>query len=158
MVNPPSFHDMSNRFSNIFTGYSSVVLSLFRVIFGLLFMLHGTQMLFDWPIEAHRQVEVGEWPGWWAGQIELVLGLLISIGLFTRPAAFVASGQMAVAYFWMHWPPLQGEPASFWPTANGGEAAVMFCFAFLLLAAMGAGAWSIDAARRGSKATASYVS
>jgi putative oxidoreductase len=63
-------------------------------------------------------------------------------------AAFVASGQMAVAYLWMHWPPLEGEPTSFWPLANGGEMAVMYCFAFLLLAGMGAGVWSADARRR----------
>lgn len=150
--------NIGNKLANTVAGYASVVLSLFRIVFGLLFVLHGTQMIFDWPIEAHMQVGLGEWPGWWAGQIELVVGLLISIGLFTRLAAFIATGQMAVAYFWMHWPPLQGESASFWPTANGGEAALMFCFAFLLLTAMGAGSWSIDAARRGSAATASTVS
>ena len=69
------------------------------------------------------------------------------LGVFTRIAAILAAGHMAVAYFWKRWPPLDGPPASFWPTVNGGELAVMFCFAFLLLAGMGAGAWSVDAKR-----------
>ena len=90
-------------------GYSSPFLSIFRIIFGLLFTLHGTQKLFDWPVAAPMPVEVGAWPAWWAGLIEFVLGILITLGLFTRIAAFVASGEMAVAYFWMHWPPLEGR-------------------------------------------------
>lgn len=128
--------------------YSSPFLSIFRIIAGLLFTLHGTQKLFDWPIAAPMPIEVGAWPVWWAGLIELVAGLLITFGVFTRIAAFIASGEMAVAYFWMHWPPLEGEPASFWPIANGGEVTLLFCFGFLLLAGMGAGAWSVDARRR----------
>jgi putative oxidoreductase len=128
--------------------YSSPFLSIFRIIAGLLFTLHGTQKLFDWPIAAPRPIEVGAWPAWWAGLLEFVLGILITLGLFTRIAAFIASGQMAVAYFWMHWPPLEGPPASFWPSANGGEMALLYCFGFLLIAGMGAGAWSVDARRR----------
>ena len=92
--------------------------------------------------------KLGSFPFWWAGLIELVLGILITVGLFTRIAAFVASGEMAFAYFWMHWPMLKGPSASFWPIANGGELAVLYCFGFLLLAGMGAGAWSVDARRR----------
>jgi putative oxidoreductase len=135
--------------------YSSPVLSIFRIIFGLLFTLHGTMKLFGWPLG--ESIPVGTWPGWWAGLIELVTGVLITVGFFTRIAAFIASGHMAVAYFWMHWPPLQGPPASFWPYdmqlgGNGGQAAVMFCFAFLLLATTGAGAWSVDGRRRGALA------
>jgi putative oxidoreductase len=128
--------------------YSSPFLSIFRIIFGLLFTLHGSQKLFDWPVAAPMPIEVGAWPAWWAGLIEFVLGILITLGLFTRIAAFIASGEMAVAYFWMHWPPLDGPPASFWPLANGGEVALLFCFGFLLLAGMGAGVWSADARRR----------
>jgi putative oxidoreductase len=87
-----------------------------------------------------------------------VAGILITVGLFTRIAAFIASGEMAVAYFWMHWPPLEGPSASFWPFdsqlgGNGGQLAIMFCFAFLLLAGMGAGTWSIDGRRRPAAAT-----
>lgn len=76
-----------------------------------------------------------------AGVVELVAGTLITIGLFTRLAAFIASGEMAVGYFMMHF------PKSFWSLANQGEAAVLFCFLFLYLAAAGAGAWSIDSTR-----------
>jgi putative oxidoreductase len=138
--------------------YHSPVLSVFRIIFGLLYMLHGTIKLFGWPLG--EPVPVGTWPGWWAGLIEVVLGALIVVGLFTRIAAFIASGEMAVAYFYQHWPPLSGGPStSFWPHAqqlggNGGELAMMFCFAFLLLATTGAGAWSIDARRRPATAAA----
>ena len=91
---------------------------------------------------------VGSWPVWWAGLIELVTGLLVAIGFATRPAAFLACGHMAVAYFWRHWPPLEGEPASFWPHENGGELAVLYCFAFLLILFMGPGRLSVDARRR----------
>jgi putative oxidoreductase len=134
--------------------YSSPALSIFRIVFGLLFAMHGSQKLFDWPIAAPMPIEVGAWPAWWAGIIELVCGLLIALGLFTRIAAFIAAGEMAVAYFWMSWPPLEGEPASFWPIANKGELAVLYCFGFLALAALGAGAWSVDARRRQRAAAA----
>lgn len=133
--------------------YSSPVLSIFRIIFGLLFTLHGSMKLFGWPLGA--SIPVGTWPGWFAALIEFVTGLLILVGLFTRIAAFIASGEMAVAYFWMHWPRFEGPPGTFWPYdqqmgGNGGEPAIMYCFAFLLLATMGAGAWSVDA-RRGTR-------
>jgi putative oxidoreductase len=140
---------MATNLDTRLAGYHSPVLSIFRIIFGLLYMLHGSQKLFDWPIPAPGPIEVGDWPLWWAALIEFVLGLLITLGLFTRIAAFIASGEMAFAYFYQHWPPLKGgETASFWPSANGGELAIMFCFAFLLLATTGAGAWSADARRR----------
>jgi putative oxidoreductase len=132
-------------------GYHSPVLSAFRIIFGLLFTLHGSQKLFGWPVAAPGgTAEVGSFPFWWAGLIEFVLGILITVGFFTRIAAFIASGEMAFAYFYQHWPPLKGgESASFWPIANGGELAIMFCFAFLLIATTGAGAAAVDARRRG---------
>ena len=133
------------------SSYSSPVLSAFRIIFGLLFALHGSMKLFGWPLGT--SVPVGIWPMWFAGLIEFVTGLLILVGLFTRIAAFIASGHMAVAYFWKHWPPLEGPAGSFWPFnqqlgGNGGELVIMFCFAFLLLATTGAGALSVDARRR----------
>ena len=133
-------------------GYHSPVLSAFRIIFGLLFTLHGSQKLFGWPVAAPGgTAEVGSFPSWWAGLIEFVLGILITVGFFTRIAAFIASGEMAFAYFYQHWPPLSGggETASFWPIANGGELAILFCFGFLLLATTGAGTLSADARRRG---------
>jgi len=132
-------------------GYHSPVLSVFRIIFGLLYMMHGSQKLFGWPVAAPGgTAEVGSFPFWWAGLIEFVLGILITVGFFTRIAAFIASGEMAFAYFYQHWPPLSGggETASFWPIANGGELAIMFCFAFLLIATTGAGTLSADARRR----------
>ena len=139
---------MSNLDARL-AGYHSPVLSAFRIIFGLLYTLHGSQKLFGWPVAAPGPIEVGDWPLWWAGLIEFVLGILITVGFFTRIAAFIASGEMAFAYFYQHWPPLKGgEPASFWPIANGGELAIMFCFAFLLIATTGAGTLSADARRR----------
>lgn len=130
-------------------GYHSPVLSAFRIIFGLLYTIHGSQKLFDWPVPAAGPIEVGDWPLWWAALIEVVLGIMITLGIFTRIAAFIASGEMAFAYFYQHWPPLSGgEKANFWPIANGGELAIMFCFAFLLIATTGAGALSADARRR----------
>lgn len=144
---------MTTNLDARFARYSSPALSLFRIVFGLLFTLHGSMKLFGWPLG--ESIPVGTWPAWWAGVIEFVTGLLIMVGLFTRIAAFVASGHMAVAYFWMHWPPLEGPPSSFWPFdqqmgGNGGEPAIMYCFAFLLLAALGGGSLSLDARRRGA--------
>jgi len=130
--------------------FSSPALSVFRIVFGLLYMLHGSIKLFGWPLGT--AVPTGTWPFWFAGLIEFVLGLLIVVGLFTRIAAFIASGEMAFAYFYQHWPPLSGgsgQTASFWPIANGGELAILFCFGFLLLATTGAGIASVDARRRG---------
>jgi putative oxidoreductase len=133
-------------------GYHSPVLSAFRIIFGLLYTIHGAQKLFGWPVAAPGgTAAVGSFPYWWAGLIEFVLGILITVGFFTRIAAFIASGEMAFAYFYQHWPPLSGgggQTASFWPIANGGELAILFCFGFLLLATAGAGTLSVDARRR----------
>ena len=149
---------MTTKIDTRLAGYSSPVLSTFRIVFGLLYTLHGSMKLFGWPIGT--AVPTGTWPFWFAGLIEFVLGLLIVAGLFTRIAAFIASGEMAFAYFYQHWPPLKGGAgSSFWPFdpklgGNGGELAIMFCFAFLLIATTGAGAASIDARRRGRVATA----
>jgi putative oxidoreductase len=149
---------MTTRLDSRLASYSSPALSAFRIIFGLLFTLHGSMKLFGWPLGT--SIPVGTWPFWWAGLIEFVTGLAITLGVFTRVAAFIASGEMAFAYFYNHWPPLKGGPSgSFWPFdaqlgGNGGELAIMFCFAFLLLATMGAGRWSVDGRRRPAAATA----
>ena len=139
-------------------GYHSPVLSIFRIIFGLLYTIHGSQKLFAWPIGVPgATVAVGDFPLWWAGLIEFVLGIMITLGFMTRIAAFIASGEMAFAYFYQHWPPLKGGgTASFWPIANGGELAIMFCFAFLLIATAGAGGLGLDTRRRpvGARTTA----
>ena len=134
------------------TGLHSPALTAFRIIFGLLYTLHGSMKLFGWPLGA--AAPVGAWPYWWAGLIEFVLGIMITVGILTRIAAFIASGEMAFAYFYNHWPPLSGgETASFWPFdpqmgGNGGELAILYCFAFLLIATTGAGIASVDARRR----------
>jgi putative oxidoreductase len=120
------------------TSSSGVVLGIFRILVGLMFTMHGTVKLFAFP--SGSPVGFGAWPAWWAGALEIVLGLLITIGLATRAAAFIASGMMAVAYFWMHF------PDGFWPIANGGEPAVLYCFIFLLLVFTGPGA--LTASRR----------
>jgi putative oxidoreductase len=122
------------------TSYSPAVLSLFRVVFGLLYTCHGLNWLFGWP--AGPAAEIGAWPGFYAGIIELVAGVLITLGLFTRIAAFIASGEMAVAYFTQH------LPSGWIPMTNHGELAVLYCFAFFLLVFTGGGAYALDAARR----------
>ena len=139
---------MGKKLDHRLDQYSPAVLSIFRVVYGLLFTGFGTRILFDWPVRFAHHVGVGSWPGWYAGIIEVVAGLLIAAGLFTRAAAFIASGEMAVAYLWMH------QPRSLWPIGdppdgNGGTLAILFCFGFLLLVFTGAGTFSIDARRRG---------
>jgi putative oxidoreductase len=115
------------------------LLAVLRIVTALLFLEHGTMKLFHFPAP--------QMPGplptliLVAAIIELVAGVLIAVGLFTRIAAFIASGEMAVAYFMGHF------PKSPWPGVNMGDAAILFCFVFLYLAAAGAGAWSIDNAR-----------
>lgn len=122
-------------------GIVDVAYALFRFIFGTLFMIHGAQKLFGWPDSGRPPVTLASLAGA-AGVIEFVGGLLIAIGLFTSLAAFISSGTMAVAYFIGH------ASGGFFPSINGGEPAVMYCFAFLFIAAMGGGRFSVDGARR----------
>lgn len=112
--------------------------ALLRIIAGLLFVSHGGQKLFGW--FGGQQVPIDSLFGI-AGIIEIVLGALITFGLFTGIAAFLASGEMAVAYFIGHF------PKGFWPLDNQGELAVLFCFIFLYMATRGSGIWSVDVAR-----------
>lgn len=149
---------MTQNFDARLASYSSPVLSIFRIVFGLLFTLNGSMKLFGLPLGT--AIPVGTWPYWFAGLIELVTGILITVGLFTRIAAFIASGEMAFAYFMGHWPPIGKPVQSFWPFdpsvgGNGGELSLHYCFAFLLLATLGGGAWSVDARRRGRGRVAS---
>jgi putative oxidoreductase len=112
--------------------------SLMRIVFALLFMQHGGQKLFDFPVaKGGAPLELWSLMGV-AGVLELFGGLLLLLGLFTRPIAFLLAGEMAVAYFRAH------LPNGFWPIANRGELAVLYCFAFLYLAAAGGGPWSLD--------------
>jgi putative oxidoreductase len=119
--------------------YAPMTYALFRIVFGLLFFMFGTQKLFGWfgGQAAPLMSMFGA-----AGAIETVCGLLIMIGLLTRPAAFLASGEMAAAYFIAHF------PQSPLPLVNMGERAAMFCFAFLYMASRGGGMCSVDSAMR----------
>jgi putative oxidoreductase len=126
--------------------HSQTVLSLFRIVFGILFALHGSAILFAWPIAMGPTAPVGAWPLWWAGVIELVTGLLVTVGLFTRIAAFVASGEMAFAYFTQHLP--HGFSPYAPPFGNGGEPAILYCFGFFLLVFAGGGAYALESHRR----------
>jgi putative oxidoreductase len=116
------------------------LLALLRIVTGYLFLLHGTAKLLHWPhVAMFDKLDPFTLIGF-AGVLELVGGFLILIGLFTRPVAFILSGEMAAAYFIGH--ASRGSPAL--PMLNQGELAVEYCFVFLYLAAAGAGAWSVD--------------
>jgi putative oxidoreductase len=115
------------------------ILAILRIVVGLLFLEHGLSKFFGFPVP----FPVHPLPPTLiaAGVIEVTAGVLVAVGLFTRIAAFIASGEMAAAYFMGH------LPKGFWPIANMGEGAILFCFIFLYIAAAGPGAWSIDGAR-----------
>jgi putative oxidoreductase len=121
------------------------VLSIMRIMAGLLFMEHGTAKLFGFPPGTATPAVFGL--VWFASIIELVGGALVALGLFTRYAAFIMSGEMAFAYFLSH------APHGFFPMVNRGEGAVLYCFIFLYLAVAGGGAWSLDRLISGDKAT-----
>jgi putative oxidoreductase len=113
------------------------VLSLIRIMAGLLFLQHGLSKYFGFPGPRPTGFEFMSLSGL-AGTIEFVGGALVTVGLFTRVAAFIMSGEMAVAYFMAH------APRGFFPYLNGGSLAVLYCFVFLYLAFAGGGAWSLD--------------
>ncbi len=121
--------------------YSSCCYALLRIVAGFLFLWHGVQKLFGFP-EA-MPAGVPAFIIYVAGPIELFCGILIMIGLFTSYAAFLASGQMAFAYWMAH------GPKALLPLQNGGELAALYCFVFLFIAAQGSGIWSIDSLRNG---------
>lgn len=119
------------------------VLSIVRIVAALIFMAHGTAKIFGFP--------AGESPSpppeflsqmWIGGWLEIVGGILLVLGLFTRPTAFVLSGMMAVAYWQFH------APQNLYPLLNNGDAAILYCFIFLYIAVAGGGPWSLDAAMR----------
>jgi putative oxidoreductase len=119
-------------------GWSARFLSILRIVSALLYMQHGAQKLFGF----FATPQVHAFPLFsvmgLGGVFEFFGGLLVLLGLFTRPVAFILSGQMAVAYFMFH------APKGFWPILNGGDLAVLFSFVFLYLAAAGGGAWGLD--------------
>lgn len=122
------------------------MLSILRIISGYCLIWHGTSKYFGTPGPAIENLQIFSMMGI-AGLIELIAGALLIIGLFTRGAAFIASGFTAAAYFIGH---VAAKGMFFFPVMNGGEAAVLFCFVFLYLAVAGPGPWSIDALRRKS--------
>ncbi|MBB3899308.1 DoxX family protein [Roseococcus suduntuyensis] len=126
--------------TNSLTRYAPHVLSVLRVVTAFIFLLHGTQKLLGIPAATRMPDFLSML--WVAGALEIVGGVLLIIGLFTRPTAFVLSGLMAFAYFIAH------APRSIFPTLNGGDAAILYCFVFLYLVFAGPGPWSLDARRR----------
>jgi putative oxidoreductase len=118
--------------------------ALLRIVTGLIFLEHGLQKFFGFPPGQMANIPFDSM-GAYAGVFELVCGLLITIGLFTRPAAFLASGTMAVAYWTAH------APQDPFPLNNGGDAAILYCFVFLYFVFAGAGPLSFDAKRSGKK-------
>ena len=123
---------------SLFQTWSPRLLSVLRIVAGLLFMEHGTAKLLHFPhVDMFDSLQLFSLLGF-AGVLELVGGGLVALGLFTRPAAFLLSGEMAAAYFMAH------APQNFYPVLNGGEAAILFCFVFLYLAAASGGEWSLD--------------
>lgn len=129
----------------IVTVWAPRMLSVLRIMTALIFLAHGTDKILGFP-DTERTPDAFTL-GWTAGVIELVCGALLALGLFTRPAAFLASGTMAAAYFIAH------APQSFYPVLNGGDAAILYCFVFLYLAVAGPGPWSLDALRRRGAST-----
>ena len=119
--------------------WAPYVLSILRIVTALIFLLHGTQKLFGIPARS----AAGTGPEmftqlWYGGILEVVGGALLLIGLFSRPVAFVLSGMMAVAYWQFHF------PRNIFPTLNGGDAAILYCFIVLYIAGAGGGAWAVE--------------
>ncbi|GLS85544.1 hypothetical protein GCM10010873_05170 [Cypionkella aquatica] len=121
-------------FKNL-TALQPISYAALRIMAGLLYFEHGTQKLLNFPIPGPGALNTLQMA---SGLLELIGGALIVLGLFTRPVAFVLSGHMAFAYFMAH------APQGFYPVQNGGDAAILFCFVFLLIATMGAGKYALD--------------
>ena len=120
---------------NFLDKYQEETYALLRIISGFLFIWHGTQKLFNFPADFPYPLTPLMYA---AGTIEMIGGALVMLGLLTRPAAFICSGTMAVAYWMVH------GMGNFFPILNGGELAALYCFAFLFIAARGPGIWSLD--------------
>lgn len=122
------------------TVWAPRLLSTLRIVAALIFMAHGTQKILGFPASPNPAPEAFTLL-WTAGMLELVGGLLLVLGLFTRPVAFVLSGLMAFAYWMAH------APRNVFPVLNGGDAAILYCFVFLFMVAAGGGVWSLDSLR-----------
>ena len=123
------------------TRYADKALGLLRIVAALLFLLHGTSKLFGFPPFSMGTLPEAGTLLWFGAILEALGGLLLLVGLLSRFVAFILSGEMAVAYWMFH------APQSTFPSENGGDAAILFCFIFLYIAAAGPGAWSIDGSR-----------
>jgi putative oxidoreductase len=134
-INLGEFMAIPNDF---YTTWAPRLLSVLRIIAAFLFMAHGSQKLFGFPSSGQPLRPFQLFPSGIAGFLELFGGLLLLLGLFTRPVAFILSGQMAVAYFWQH------ASQGFWPLLNRGELAALYCFLFLYFSVAGGGEWSLD--------------
>jgi putative oxidoreductase len=130
------------NFEALSTAWAPRLLSILRIVTALLFLTHGIAKYLKYPpVPAFAKLEPLSLLGV-AGILELVGGVLLILGLFSRTVAFILAGEMAVAYWMAH------APRGFHPLVNGGEGAILFCFIFLYIAAAGPGPWSIDAARK----------
>jgi putative oxidoreductase len=123
--------------NEFYARWSPRLLSILRIVTAFVFMTHGSQKLFGIPAPPHAQLQLFSLLGV-AAVLEFFGGLLLLIGLFTRPVAFILSGLMAAAYFMVH------APMGLWPLLNKGELGVLYCFLFLYLAVAGGGSWSLD--------------
>ena len=147
----PRMPQLANRLSPASSPASSLasrlsalsphVLSLVRIVVGLLFLEHGMSRLFGWPSPMAPPEFLALY--WWSGAIELTGGALLTVGFLSRPAALIMSGEMAFAYFLSH------APKAFFPILNGGDSAILYCFIFFYFVFAGPGPWSIDAWLRG---------
>jgi putative oxidoreductase len=135
-------HNNRGMLDKVLSPHSERAYAIMRVVVGLLFSFHGMQKVLGFMVAQPQPVMSQLWIG---GVIELLTGLMIVAGLFTRWAAFLASGTMAVAYCQFHWKLQLG--AGLIPTVNKGELAVVYCFLFLFIACKGAGSWSVDGRR-----------
>jgi putative oxidoreductase len=122
--------------------FAPELLSVLRIVSALIFIAHGTQKLFGFPAPPANGLPAMFTLFWFGAILEAFGGLLLLIGLFTRPVAFILAGEMAYAYWMFH------APRNFYPVLNNGDAAILYCFVFLYLVAAGPGPWSVDAARR----------
>ncbi|MFB6341122.1 DoxX family protein [Saccharicrinis sp. FJH62] len=138
-----------NTLTDKWTSWSPFILGLLRIVAAIMFMMAGAMKLFAFPagmppngetVELLSQMGIG-------GILEFFGGLLLLLGLYTRPVAFILAGEMAVAYFQFH------APQGFWPVMNNGQTAILYCFIWLYISAAGAGSFSIDALRKNAKNT-----
>jgi putative oxidoreductase len=125
--------------------YAPYALAVLRIVTALIFLEHGAQKLFGFPAEPPGGLPPSFSFFWVGGVLEFFGGLLVLVGLFTRPVAFILAGEMAIAYWMFH------APQNFFPALNGGDAAILYCFVFLYLVFAGPGPWSMDQAREGSR-------